>query len=374
MIDSIPRRTFPALTVAIAICVLALLPGCNRGIREQTDYMTEVGDVSVSSRDVRARGYEFAIRFTSIVQIAADSIAASTEDPHIRRNSIVWKLGATTAMQQSIFQPDPLASLLDAWTLVIQMREYLETGGGRDMFVELQPIAIHAARKLENQAAAIAGGLGSPEDIASIQEHVMVWAREHPLTNPAFLREETIPRWKQVDELSKGVAAVASMEVTIQDMTDRLNAYSVLLPRQARWEVELVLMEYLTTGEMQSFLDNMDQITLAADDVADFTDSIDRLIAKERDVALEAVRSERVAVMDELSTHLAATLQFLHKERLETMAQLDSLSAHTLAGASPEMRDLVDHFFWRAAQLLAGLVAVCAIGAVIFLRALGSRA
>ena len=55
------------------------------------------------------------------------------------------------------------------------------------------------------------------------------------------------------------------------------------------------------------------------------------------------------------------------------MAQMDSLTVAAMELASPRLEDVIDHFFWRAAQLFAGLVVVCAVGGLLVSGARGKR-
>ena len=379
-----PRiSAFLCVSSRALILLLLALTGCG-GTAKHTGLMTEAGDVTVTARELRARGYQYAKRFAAVVEMSADSIMTQSDDPVIRHQALVWKIGAIFAIEQAIFQPDPLGSFVDAWALTLQMRDYFEKGAGNDLFGQWQPIAVGACIRLEVEVSTIAADLGSPEEVSRIADRVVAWAEDHPLTNASFLRDNTIPLWKQVDELSTGMSAVTSMEDTFQDMNTRLNVYAVLLPKQARWQSELVLHEYLETGEMTEFLDNVDRITVAADEVARFTETFDQLVSDETSAALEALRSERIAVlsavdqqrlatMDEMAAKLAEVLRFIHEERVATMSQMDSVAVSAVEAATPGLEDVIDHFFWRAAQLLAGFLVVCAAGGYVVYRVLGSR-
>jgi hypothetical protein len=70
---------------------------------------------------------------------------------------------------------------------------------------------------------------------------------------------------------------------------------------------------------------------------------------------------------------MEAALKFLHEERLGMTTQMDNLMVTALDVASPQIKDAIDHFFWRATQLLLGLLAVCAVGGFVLFRMLDSR-
>ena len=212
----------------------------------------------------------------------------------------------------------------------------------------------------------MARGLTPENEAPEIEERVATWAREHPLTSPSFLRENPIPLWKQISQLSEGLSAVTSMEETLEDLTTRLNVYAVLLPKQARWQSELILGEYIEPQEMTQFLEDVDRVTVAIVKIAEFADTavLDSM-RRERVAILNSIDEQRVATLDVLSSQLAEVLRFIHAERLGMMAQMDSLTGAAVALATPRLEKVIDHIFWRTAQLFAGVVAACAVGGFV---------
>lgn len=64
----------------------------------------------------------------------------------------MWLTNGIPAMQQALFQPDPLAALLDDWFLVAQMRHYFARAAEHGMPPHLQELA---TRVLDDMASDI---------------------------------------------------------------------------------------------------------------------------------------------------------------------------------------------------------------------------
>ena len=94
----------------------------------------EAYGVEESSRVVRLSAQNLANLYMSTVELAADSIMKISGDPAIRYAALDWKANAIPAFQRAMYQTDPFVSYVDGWTLIVQMRQYYDTGAGRYRF------------------------------------------------------------------------------------------------------------------------------------------------------------------------------------------------------------------------------------------------
>ncbi|MGD8868636.1 MAG: hypothetical protein PVI01_13445, partial [Gemmatimonadales bacterium] len=134
------------LSVALA---LVTLPGCSTKAPQQTAVMQSVGDLGMTGRRIRIGATNLLNVNMSMIELTADSIISATRDPEVQYNALVWKANAIPAYQRAMFHPDPLVSLVDGWTLTVQMREYFDEGGGGDLFGPQQPLAVTISQRLE---------------------------------------------------------------------------------------------------------------------------------------------------------------------------------------------------------------------------------
>ena len=106
------QRIAAVLAIALAAALLGL-GGC-ASAPKQTPLMDEMGITDATVRELRLRVYDLGISFSAQVEHAADGIMAAADDPVIQRRALLWKVNATTVMNQAVFQIDPLAAIIDA--------------------------------------------------------------------------------------------------------------------------------------------------------------------------------------------------------------------------------------------------------------------
>lgn len=378
----------------VCILLLLLLGGCATAPQKPA-YMASAPGVHVEPAELRVRVYVYESFFASTVQSSANEILAKEEDFEIRQAALLWKINVIPAMQKAVFQADPLAALGEAWVLTLQMARYFDEGPGRDLFGESQSIAVEAAHDLESEVQAVALSIGDPTAAAEIKRDFEQWVEDNPILDINFGRRSVMTDASAVTARALGVGgltAVGQMDETLRDIADRLTIYTEQLPKQARWHAELVIAEaYRQFGE--KLTRDIDSIETSAEGldtffnektpelissereavVREFRRELNELLAEERVIVLEALKTEREVILGELDRQLKATLAALRQERIETTAELDDLAARTLEQSALEARVMTDHFFRRVLQLLlVALVGVLVIGLV--LRLVGRRA
>jgi hypothetical protein len=91
--------------------------------------MKVVPGVEVTISEVRTRVRALAGRFSGLLEETADQVIATSPDVGLRRAALLTKTNAIPLLQESLFRPDPLEALFDAWGLVAQMQERIGTQG-----------------------------------------------------------------------------------------------------------------------------------------------------------------------------------------------------------------------------------------------------
>lgn len=360
------------------LLLAAGLTACSTAAPRRTGFQESLG-VDVPSREIRIRAAEYAMTFSQAVEIAADSILRLTSDRTVARNALLWKSYAVPAIYRSATLPDPLMAWIDSWVLTWQMRDYFETGAGRNLFGDQQHLAVEMARFISDElerAVELSGQEAGPGLGAQIRQ----FATEHPLTNPYFFRAspvELLASYLGQDQIS-GLQAVGSMTELLEDMSHRLNMYAELLPRSGRWQAELMMAEmsdpersaiYLEILNQLEAMETLNAFLLNAPDLVDeqrdilleavdhqrlaFEAALEKYVAGATDEILAGITPEREAAMEELDRIMQAEIQ-------EAVTRLDASIAQAVVSIDGTLERAVDRLFVRLLQLVAivGVVVV----------------
>src|SRR5262245_58400053 len=100
--------------------VAGALAGCGTA-KPQSRLFTAVAQSGMSLDELRIRVRTFGSRFSGEMEAVADDIARQTTDTRIRLAMVSFKINGIPAIQAALFEPDPVAALLDAWVLLVQI-------------------------------------------------------------------------------------------------------------------------------------------------------------------------------------------------------------------------------------------------------------
>ena len=358
--------------LAVAGCVSTKAP-------EQTGLMQQAG-VNVTSQRARMESHALARNFMATVELTADSIARLTDEEWVRYNTLVWKANAIQAIQLSMFHPDPMISFVDGWALLIQMRQYFETGGGRDLFGFQQQLAVDALTDLEEEALATVESVGRAESIDKTKRFVYRWADAHPLTNNLYLREsaaQAVAEFAEA-ETGAGLSALGSLSETAADAQQMTLVLASYAPKQVAWQSELFMADMLDTTRVSLLLQSIDDMEVVSA-TTDLMKVMPGMIAEERAAVFREIARERLAVLEEISRLRNETLlqmaELIAIERAAITAEVSNetgLIFDEVRGLSEEAfaetRSLMNHALLMIGLGLAGLAALILIGLVLLRR------
>ncbi len=370
-------------SVATLVCMLvglslAALPGCSTKAPEQTALMESVGDLGVTSRRLRIAAINTLNWYMSSIELTADSITGASTDPGVQYNALVWKANAIPAFQRVMFHPDPLIAFVDGWTLAVQMREYFEAGGGRDLFGPQQPLAVTTSRALEFVTDSAVNAKLEPEVHDRMRRFVYAWADENPLDNPLFLRRSVAEAVADVlgAEQFGGMSTLGSMAEMAQDAQQMALIFASTMPKEVRWQSELLIASLTDSLRFNSLLEAIERMEVMEETARFLRDAPD-LIAGERAAVLRAISEERLEMLREIDRQRLTTLQevieWAASERaimLEEMARMVASERQAVfADAETITRGVVDHIFLRLVQVGAVVAVLVLVGLWIFGRA-----
>jgi hypothetical protein len=385
---------------AVAAFSFLLLAGCSTSAPKQTRFMRESTGLTISADELRIKVRALAGRFSGLIVEAADRMMASTDDPEARRIVLHWKVHGIPAMQSALFQSDPLAAVIDAWAFIEQMKIFLTSELAAHFPEAVLTESLELVTRMEREIENLGHQITTPEGFERTRGRITAWAAEHPITGSIATRPTTAQELAEFTaETNPGLRqAVGVLTVGLEDVWARLDVYSAYLPKQARWEAELLIDDLMRGNDAGAALSDFGRITSSIDRIAETVETAPDLIAEEREAILAALHAERVAAFDTLGRELTRAFQLLSEERVDTIenslrneriATLSHLTAErelVLAAIREErvlaMQELdaivgglaedaltrvVDHIFVRLLQLLA-IVLIVGIAVVLLLR------
>lgn len=354
----------------------ALCLACLR-VPAQTATLSTVKDVEASSALLQLRAYETGRLASSIIERAADSIAAVSRDPGVRLRSLQWKVVSVPLVQEASLHDEPLVAVVDLWALALQQADYFETGDGRNAFGPFQEIALAAARQVVFEtrrtfARSVRSGEVPPEAVDAVPG----WASSHPIRGDEMHRESLLSSdWNALGiEESSLPGTVASLNQALVGITQRLGYANEGLLKRVRWQGELMAGTALLGPRTDSLLTSL-QATSAAIGTALSDAPVD--LRRARELVARDLREQQVAAFAALDQQRVATLAALGDERLAAFAALRAERVATLAMVDSMTQRSIDRFNAVATRMMRWfvaavgvLVAVLAVGVLALVRAL----
>jgi len=358
--------------VSSAICLpialsLASLHGCSTMAPQQSAVIEAVGDIDVPRQRIRVAAMNALYLYMSSVELTADSIMDATTDPGVKYNALVWKANAIPALQRAMFHPDPLISFADGWTLTVQMREYFENGTGRDLFGPQQTLAVSSSKRMEMATDAAVGAKLEPDVHDRLRRFVYDWAARHPLDNPLFLhRSITEATAEELGALRLGgTGTLGSMAEMAQDFQQMALVYAGQMPKEVRWQSELLIASLTDSLRSDSLLAAIDRMEVM-EETTHFLREAPGIITREREAVFREIQEERIAMLRELDRQRLTTLQeimaWAHAEREAMVEEMSRVVVSEGQALGATTRNLIDHAFLRLLQVGALLVGLVFLG------------
>jgi len=382
------------------LCVATFVGGC-ASAPTRTARMTQLG-VQQTAAESKVHLYEYLRWFGAEIVAAADDVRVTEKDPVVQESALRLKANAVSSMQVAVFQRDPLAALADAWALTAAMVRFFADGNGKDLFGGSQSRVLEALHGLEVEVEELAQGIVGKERVDAVRPEIQRFVRDNPIRDLSFGRRSAGLRASAVTAAAWGTSvtsAVAQIDETARELSDRLTIYAEQLPQIARWQAEILLLQsqrevltkpFANIEHIDGSLGGIDRELFTIDQdigaVAGFTNGAPALIAAERTLLLEALARERTSVLSEVNRQRVATLATLTAEREAILAaiadlrrasfadfgtqtergldRMDKLSTATVQDVGRVSQDTIDHLFWRALELL---LVGCAAFAVLTL-------
>jgi hypothetical protein len=349
-------------TAVLPLLALAgALAACATVEATPSELMKQVGRSDLRPEELRIRVRALAPRFSGQLENLADEVAAAVGDAPTRVAMTRFKVNAIPALQAALFQPDPVAALVDAWALVAQLQDVLvRTEGEHPHVVERATPRFDA---MEKELAALWGALTGESDTAKTYARVHAWARSNPIEGSVAARPSTTELFAGLTaQGGEGLRGTAGRLLeTTQDLTARLDVMTAFMPKQGRWQAELFALGALQDPAYRDALPELPALMATVRALMQQVQALPWLVARERTAVLAGVRDERLGAQGFVTAERQSMVGLLQSERATVLAEVDRTVQRGVDRSFDRAQALMDRMFlW-----LLGLALLLVLGALV---------
>lgn len=336
--------------------------GCG-SISQESVLMKNIEDAKMTSAEVGIRINEMGSRYSSTIEEAANKIIAASKNKEYKMNALLWKMYGIPALHRSISIQDPIAAATDTWVLLAQMRQFFETGKGKDLFGDNQKIAVDAIKGMEKDFLKMAYEFRDSSLI--IKPEVDNWVKKHPIENIFFNRTSTVTLYaKALGRKELGLSSsIGDMVASINNLQDKLTLNTEFLPKQARWQAEYMVYEFLADSVKEGMFSDIGTIAASIERISRIIEGSPELISSiqqklsqdinaQRIATIESLKVERAIILKAVSSERLQALEEINRERKETLDRIEKLTDKTIISSGSMLVDVADKIMIRLILLL----------------------
>ena len=404
-----PRQTLERIMlqsscVLLSMMLLMSLLGClSGGSTRKTSSIKSAKSVNSSAAELSSRNQSFLSLYSGEIEAAADKIILESPSPVAKREALVWKAEAIPVMQTTLLNTDPLAAVLDTWVFLFQMTAYVNQPAVKSRFGDSHSIVVETIGNMESQMTKLVQEGAPTANIDDIRVRASRWAEAHPIQGSLAGRQSVDSAViRKVGESDMGTrASIQALGESLGDLTARMDSYNVYLPKQARWQAELLLRDVAGDPQVKTTLSNVAVLSTALAKTSSSMENMPEVMGQARQAINADVENQRLATQAFLRDERLEVVKALQQERVAAVAALDherlaatadlrgerqillneldnheaSITQSVNATADRAIQDidrrsrsLIDHFFVRALELVLITLALCALVGWLLLR------
>ena len=346
----------------ILLFILINIVGCGSVSRESV-LMQNIEDAKMNSMELGIRINEAGSRYSLEIENSADKIIAATKDAGIKKNALLWKLYGIPALLKSVSIQDPLASGTDIYVLIAQMRQFFENGNGKDLFGKHQQIAVDAVKRMEKEFFNIASEFR--DSAVTTKSNIDEWVKNHHIEDIRFNRISTVTAAaKELSQKKSGLtSSVGDMVTSINNLQDKLTLYADFIPKQARWQAEYMMYEFIPDSLKGDVFGKINSLTGSIESIGGFIENSPGLISSvrqkimqdiniQRIATLELLQEERKTILEAVTSERIKTLNEINRQRVETLNGMNKLAGNTVTSSGIMLIDVADKILIRLVILL----------------------
>jgi hypothetical protein len=287
------------------------------------------------------------------------------------------------------------------------MTAYSERPTVKNQLGEFQPLFADTLKRMDGEMEQLVLTAAPSANVPDLRQRIGAWAAAHPiqasLTGRRSADAELI---QQADHELGALGSLKALQEGLGDITARLDSYNTYLPKQARWQAELLLSDVADDPRISAAAHNLAVVSGALDKASNTVEHMPELadqarsalladvegqrlaaqsflqgerlqafdsLTQEREDALAGLRNERLAATADLRGERQIVLDSLHNQEVAMMNDMHALSEQTAKDFDARSRGLIDHLFWRAVELMLMTLVLCFLAAWILLRRAASK-
>lgn len=298
-------------TGIVTLLLMVVVAGCVTKGPRQTKLMKST-QMTISAAALRVQVRSLASRFSGLMEEAGEGILQHETDPQRRRNALLWLTNGIPVMQQALFQPDPLAALVDAWFLIAQMRNSFADQEKRGIPRPYADLGRRVLDDMEADLKLIIDNAGPATMYDKGRELVYKKAALVPIDESFSSRRGSVMFLAEFTAEAGGGAlrSIGSITETVEDLVARIDLNAEYIPKLARWQAMLFALDggYET---LPASVENLEYLEFVAGEVERLSPLLETLP--------DLVGSEREAVLTALDAYLSRTLAFINQQRAMLM-------------------------------------------------------
>ncbi len=321
------RATIRASIPGLALCAMTAFALCAVGCNGPQRQNGVVQSVPESARDDLRMEMQQFLDFTQAnVDRAAMEIGRKSISKDHRRAAVLWRTTVVARADSVARNEDAREGLLDVWAFCQRTVNYFESGDGRSIFGEHQPIALASAKQVLAAAEHLAVRF-VPEDLyPKAKEQVIAFALENPLTGSFSQQlneqlsdnaasESIVERIVGIPfaplTALKGVGQAPGSVRDVGHAVDRFTEAVTSLPGDARWELQLLAMNLEELPSIVESVASMKRISQGVSQGMQALDDLPRKLREESEVLLARADDSQL----EIRTTLGETQRTIEKFR-----------------------------------------------------------
>lgn len=311
---------------------------------------------------------------TNRVEFAADSIISSTTNTELQKHAYRWKIETLNTFKNTAFQSSPKLSLMDTWSYMLQVRNFMVTDEALDYFGRYSDYVARISQENVNDIEKKARQFFNPKDFENHRAFALKYATENPITatnlkhNP--IRSEYVDFLKVPDSLA--FTTVGTLSEVMTNFSDKLTYSTDAAGKQFKWNTELLLKE--KGFDSLQIKDLMANIEVKIDRLSDIAENTpDKLndalqsfsndmrylfygLNKEIAFVSDRMALERQAIDTIIIRERIALDSIILRERKAVAIEAGEISVRVVEEAMTHIKDLTGTFIFYSVLMFALLL------------------
>lgn len=275
------------------------------------------------------------------IEAAADRIVHNTVSNDTRRAALLLKTRFVDRLDDKLREPNAVVATVDALVICLQALQFIEGADGARLFGEDQAIAIEAVRRAAHRIEAILARYTPTGTLPKLRGEVRRYAAKHPFTGEFHEPEPASTRldagmFRGLQKLLSAPLAPFRAAEGVKEGADAFRDFNKTvgdLPREIRWEAELLLLSIERNEVARSALRSFDRTSRGIYSLARSVDSLPQTLQQSVDAAVGSA-------LDNVNEN--KTVQAAIKD-LDQITESVAVAAKAVEQLPKDIRQSIDH-------------------------------